>query len=305
MIKELIESVLKHWNIQAPYLKQIYGKIPEDADTASRIICRIGTKTQDYVLKGIPAIPEATIRSNVQAYLFLGNEHAMAPKVYPNAEGTYYIREQQYYFFLMEYIDGRPMEETVSDEYLIGQLTRKLHSLTNEGSASPFTQSKDRYYGWFAERSFKKEFDEILDSLPDFASLSQCFVHTDIGPHNTMMRAAGEVCFIDLDDSGIGSRYLDLGWPFIMQFVDFNHETEEMCYRFDLARSFLAGYYGDEKIPREEYDLLFQGAVQMHIAYMKVYGPEAVLPLWRILKFGMAQKEPLWALLKNSGSTQE
>ena len=47
--------------------------------------------------------------------------------------------------------------------------------------------------------------------------LDQCFVHTDIGPHNTMLKSDGKVMFIDLDDTGIGSRYLDLGWPFIMQ----------------------------------------------------------------------------------------
>ena len=117
-----------------------------------------------------------------------------------------------------------------------------MHAIENYKFISPFTQSKKRYYEWFADRSFKKEFDEILDSLPEFESLSQCFVHTDMGPHNAMMKKNGEVVFIDLDDSGLGSRYLDLGWPFIMQFVDFNHETEEMRYRFDLAKSFIDGY---------------------------------------------------------------
>lgn len=106
--------------------------------------------------------------------------------------------------------------------------------------------------------------------------------------------------FIDLDDSGIGSRYLDLGWPFIIQFVDFNHETEEMNYRFDLAQSLLEGYYGDETISREEYDLIFQGAIPMHISYMQTYGPYAVDSLWKILQFGIDQKEILWERMKKS-----
>ena len=103
---------------------------------------------------------------------------------------------------------------------------------------------------------------------------------------------------IDLDDAGIGSRYLDLGWPFVMQFVDFNHDTEEMTYRFDLAQSFLRGYFGEEKVSREEYDLLFQGAIQMHISYMQVYGPYAVDSLWKILLFGIEQKEVLWEMIQ-------
>ena len=112
-----------------------------------------------------------------------------------------------------------------------------------------------------------------------------------------MRRESGEVVLIDLDDSGIGSRHLDLGWAFIMQFVDFNQETGEMHYRFDLAEAFLRGYYGgtaEISMSAEEYDLLWQGAVFMHISYMQCYGLEAVDSLWEILKFGMRQKQQLW-----------
>ena len=194
-------------------------------------------------------------------------------------------------------INGRQMEETPEDEYKLAQKTRTMHSLRGYSLKSPLTQSKERYYGWFRNFDFVKEFDEILDTLPDFATQDQCFVHTDIGPHNAMLRENGDVAFIDLDDTGIGSRYLDLGWPFIMQFVKFNHETEEMTYRFDLALAFLKGYYDRESISREEYDMVFQGAIQMHISYMQSYGPYAVDSLWKILKFGMKQKEVLWEMI--------
>ena len=112
-----------------------------------------------------------------------------------------------------------------------------------------------------------------------------------------MLRQDGKVVFVDLDDAGIGSRYLDLGWPFIMQFVDYNHDTGTMHYRFDLAESFLRGYYGEAGITRKEYDLLFFGAEQMHISYMQSYGPDDIDPLWRILNYGMDQKEILWDII--------
>ena len=89
-----------------------------------------------------------------------------------------------------------------------------------------------------------------------------------------------------------------------MQFVDFDHDMEEMHYRYDLAQSFLRGYYADEIISREEYDLLFQGAIQMHISYMQVYGPYAVDSLWKILLFGIAQKEPLWEMIQENNGSQ-
>ncbi len=286
-----LESALSHWNPDNP---RIGDQFHVDS---GRLIYKVTTASGDYLLKGFPgSTPETVIQGNVQAHLFLGNEHGMAPVLYPAKSGDYYVKDQGHWFYLMEFIDGRQMEETPEDEYKLAQATRKMHRLQGYRLKSPMTQSKARYYTWFRNHAFVKEFDEILDALPDFSELDQCFVHTDIGPHNAMLRTNGEVVFIDLDDTGIGSRYLDLGWPFIMQFVDFNHETEEMTYRFDLAKSFLQGYYGGENISREEYDLLFWGAEQMHISYMQTYGPYAVDSLWKILRFGMEQKETLWKM---------
>lgn len=290
-----IETILKNWELDAPEIDEQFNEESE------RLIFRIRTLSQDYLLKGQPCgMSETTVKSNVRAHLFLGNEKGMAPKLYPTKTGEFYISNQGYWFYLMEFIEGRKLEETPEDAYKIGQAARKLHNLQGYDVKSPMTQSKERFYTWFLKHSFVKEFDAILDALPDFEMLDQCFVHTDIGPHNTMLRQDGEVVFIDLDDAGIGSRYLDVGWPFIMQFVDFNHETEEMNYRFDLAQNFLRGYFGEGKISRKEYDLIFQGAIQMHISYMQVYGPYAVDSLWKILLFGIEQKEQLWKMIQRN-----
>ena len=283
-----IRDVLDHWKLS--------NSRPERQlhENTTRQIFVIRTDSGRYVLKGFPEdIPESTVQSNVQAHLFLGNEKGLAPRIYPARTGEYYVCNQGYRFYLMEYIEGRPMEETPEDEYRIGQAARKLHDLKGYSVKSPETQSKKRFYEWFRDRSFVKEFDAILDELPDFEKLDQCLIHSDLGPHNMMLRQDGKAIFIDLDDAGTGSRYLDLGWPFIMQFVDFDHDPE-MKYRFDLAESFLKGYYGEEGISREEYDLLFYGAEQMHISYMQSYGPYAVDSLWEILNYGISPKDTLW-----------
>lgn len=289
--KDQIQAVLKHWELRDPCIeKQLHEDSP-------RLILIIRTDSGRFVLKGFPCtMPEKTIRGNVQAHLFLGNEKGLAPRIYPMKEGGYYLRDREYWFYLMEFIEGRQMEETPEDEYRLGRAARELHALQGYSQGSPEDQSKKRFYEWFRDRPFVKEYDAILDSLPDFRKLDQCFIHSDLGPHNAMISQDGRVVFIDLDDSGMGSRYLDLGWPFIMQFVDF--ETEEMHYRFDLAESFVKGYYGEAGITREEYDLLFYGAEQMHISYMQSYGPYAVDSLWEILNYGIDQKEALWSRIK-------
>lgn len=291
-----------------------YEVVEQFHKDSPRMIYRIRKSGKDYILKGISdEKPEGFIAGNVSAHLYLGNRMHIAPEVYPALSGEYYIHFQGFWFYLMEYIEGRQMLDTAEDEYLLGKLSRRLHALTDYEVCSPMIQTTDRFFEWFAERPFKKEFDGILRSLPDFRELSQCCIHSDIGPHNAMVRENGEAVFIDLDDAGIGSRYMDLGWPFIMQFVDFDHETGHMTYQWEAAEAFLRGYYEesgqdvnqnpnkDHKpgFDRNEYDRVWQGAIIMHIGYMQIYGPEAVDDLWRILKFGMEQKETLWEKVRD------
>lgn len=288
---EQIKRVLAHWNITDFSVADRYHEQTE------RILYRIETAERDYFLRGIPQEKrEETVRGNVLAHSYLGNEQHMAPMIFPADEGKSYISEGGHLFYLTEYIDGNNLDETEADEYALGKLTAKLHGLKGYTYPTGLNSDKSRFYGWFAEKPFKAEFDRILDGLPDFSKQEQCFIHSDLGPHNAMRRKNGEVVFIDLDDAGIGPKYLDLGWAFIMQFVDFDHQTEEMRYRFDLAVSFLRGYYGERTLSRNEYDMIWQGAVFMHISYMHTYGPYAVDSLWKILQYGMARKEELWEI---------
>ena len=65
----LTETVLTHWELDSPEICEQFNK------ESPRLILRIRTAVQDYLLKGLPcSIPETTVKSNVQAHLFLGNE---------------------------------------------------------------------------------------------------------------------------------------------------------------------------------------------------------------------------------------
>lgn len=268
-----------------------------------RIVAEVRAGEGRYILKGIPAAGddgeargEQTIRGNASAHLFLGNRIGIAPRIFP-VEGhdeIYYLNRNGYWFYLTEYIEGRPMQATPEDEFLLGRLARRLHSLKGYSLPSALDENKRQFYEWFREKPFKPEFD----ALPDFAGYDRCFIHSDLGPHNTIIRENGEAVLVDLDDAGMGSRYLDLGWAFIMQFVE-RTENMRLSYRFDLAQAFLKGYYGTGRLSEEDYELLWQGAVYMHISYMQSYGPGAVDSLWKILRFGLAQKPRLWEMTKN------
>ncbi len=287
--KQRIINALQHWGFTEITIIQQFH------EESTRLTFHVEADGKHFLVKGLPEEKtEEVIKGNTLAQEYLGNQKEVAPKLLYTPDGAAYKKLGDYWFYVLEWIEGANLEETPEDEYDLAVLAKKLHSFRDYEYPCALTEDKQMYYEWFGDKPFKPEFDAILDSLPDFKTLDRCLIHTDLGPHNSVRNKQGEVMLIDLDDAGIGSRYLDLGWPFIMQFVDFNHDTEEMKYRFDLAESFLDGYYGTEEISREEYDLLWQGAVYMHISYMQCYGPYAVDSLWRILKFGMAQKEVLW-----------
>lgn len=283
-MEAMIYRVLRHWSKEGDTLTFLK---PEGD---GRLICRAG----DMVLKGIPLDdrPEQVIAGNAAAHEALGQQ-GLGPALVRTADGRSYLQEEGRWWYAMEHIRGRQMEETEADLHAIGQLARKLHGL-EAAWPSGLEESKQRFYAWFGDKPFKREFDALLDALPDWSAHDRCFVHTDLGPHNAMLREDGRAVLIDLDDAGQGSRFLDLGWPLIMEFVDLNHDTGAMRYRFDLALTYLQGYYGDGEIDRAEYDLMWQGAVQMHISYMQCWGPYAVDSLWGMLQFGLAQKERLW-----------
>ncbi|MDF2589106.1 MAG: hypothetical protein K0S41_2947 [Anaerocolumna sp.] len=290
----VIKQVLEHWgftNCDIIHRFDVSG---------SRLVERIRTENGDIILKGIPTnTDEKIIIGNTNAHLYLGNQKGLAPKLILLPDGNTYIKENGYYFYVMEFVSGRQLQETPEDEYLLGQATKKLHELTDYENLCSFDCETEKkvFYEWFQNLEFKNEFDKILDNLPDFSKYPQCFIHTDVGPHNALLNNDGKVVFVDLDDAGLGSKYIDLGWAFIMQFVDFNKETHEMKYRFDLAVAFLKGYYGETTITKDELDMIWSGAIYMHISYMQVYGPDAVWSLWQILQFGIDQKEKLFHML--------
>lgn len=286
-----MEHVLKHWDFcQTEVLEQLHENSP-------RLIYKIKAEKLFYLLKGIPAeMPECVIRGNVTANQFLGNEKGMAPCVIAMKNGSFYVKENGFWFYLLEFIDGHPLEATVENEYLLGRLAKRYHAYTEYQYPAGITGDKQRFYGWFTDRAFKSAFDRILDQLPDFRELDQCLIHTDLGPHNVIMTPDGRLILIDLDDSGLGSRCLDSGYALICQFVEHDDEMN-LWYRFDYAKAFLEGYYGEEEITREEYDALWSGAAYMQISYMQCYGDDAVDSLWKILEFGLAQKEVLWDMI--------
>ena len=103
---ERLKVKLGNWELDNPKVNEQFN------ENSPRLVFRINARSQDYILKGQPcSVSENTVKSNVNAHLFLGNKNGMAPKLYPTKTGEFYICSQGYWFYLMEFIDGRQMED--------------------------------------------------------------------------------------------------------------------------------------------------------------------------------------------------
>lgn len=150
-MRSMIETVLKNWELDAPETGEQFNA------GSPRLIFRIRTRSRDYLLKGLPhSIPEETVKSNVQAHLFLGNRNGLAPKLYPTAAGDFYVSEQGYRFYLMEFIDGRMMEETAEDAYKIGQAAKKCMPWKDMISLPPNFRAKNASITGFGSTALQK-----------------------------------------------------------------------------------------------------------------------------------------------------
>lgn len=285
-----VAEILEKWGFYGATVLQQFDV------AGGRLVYKVQAGEQMLILKGQPAdVSEEKLRALVRAHKYLGNEKHMAPLLYETPGGGSYIKDGGYYYYVMEAVSGRNVLETPEEEYLLGQAAARLHNLTNYDYPCTLSVKKQIHTikGWFADRAWKAEYDAIVTRLPDFDAYRQCFIHTDIGPYNAMRDDSGRIVFIDLDDSGTGSQYIDLGWPFISQFVAYDKQTRQMGYKLEIAKAYLEGYCSVRPLTREEYNLLWSGAALSHIYSMQWHGPEAAEPLWNILRFGLAQKDRL------------
>ena len=290
---ERINNILANWNLTALNLPQQYKT------GGGRLVYNVDTTIGKIILKGQPLIVSENVVLNIiRIHEFLGNKHHLAPKIYYQPNGSALWTDDTHYYYVMEFICGRTANNTPKDWAILGNATAQLHSLIGYDVPCSFNTNEDiqSFKNWYTEKPWKTEFDAIVNGLPNFNNHAQCLIHSDIGPANTLIRDDNSVAFIDLDSAGIGSQFVDLGWPFITHFVHYSKHNAEMAYKHELASSFLKSYYSRNKLTATDYELMWQGAAYSHIYNMQ-WSDETNI-MWEKLKFGLQQKNILLESLR-------
>lgn len=296
------KDILNNWSLKD-------YRIFDKKANGERCVYFIQAKGEAFVLKVFsPELTEEYIERYTSALEFVCRlNYKIGPKIYNTLDNHLYISCNGRYMYLMEYVTGTKLTEDIDDEYELGLAAAKLHSISgyNYNSTIDIDECINNMKMRFLNYEFKKEYDEIIDSLPDFKKYKQSFIHTDIGPHNAIKTENGNIVFIDFDDAGIGSTYLDAGYPLITQFVQFNDripgqappDIERLHFKSYAAKAFYKGYQSITDFGAAERELIFSGAVFMQLMYMPCFGESAVKYMWAILKFALSNKQEIMSAL--------
>lgn len=261
----------------------------------SREVIHFSSTEGQWIVKMLePERREEEVQLYTKVLKFLGHlPERITPFILQQPKGSLYTRIGNRFLYVMEFIDGDKVSENPEDEYQLGVLTSRLHAV--EGyqfdSNLRFKERIRNMMGWFKDKHFFSSYFRYINNLPDFDVYQQCLIHTDIGPHNAMKKSNGQLIFIDLDDAGVGSKYIDLGYPLICQFVRFHNG--HLKFDEQNANAFYRGYQSIYSLNEDEVELTFQGAVFMQLMYMNSFGDNAVEAMWSILEYGLKNKELL------------
>jgi len=284
-----IESIEKHYNFnRLKVIKDFKVK-------GGRKVLLIQTENRKYIVKIYSnSSTEDKIDRDCSAILFLNKQKIkFAPQLILNIDYQKYTKVNNRFLYILEYIEGKELVENSENFYNLGKALFKLHQLNNFKlqSTLDYEKIKTKMLSLLPDQSFKKEYDDIIHCLPTLKTDKHVFIHTDITCFNAKYDTKGNLIFLDFDDAGMGSKFIDIAQPLITQFVRFDHGI--MKFNKQNAIAFYKGYQFKEKFTNEEKELIFQISKFMQLIQIPWFGKENEIYLWQILKFGINHKHDL------------
>jgi Ser/Thr protein kinase RdoA (MazF antagonist) len=269
-----------HW----PLSRVTLGEIIQERD--ERITGRLSAREGEFVYKiADPSKTEEAIDRDTYIFDFLssrGFQHV--PPLLKTKRDTPYSEVEGRYAYIMEYA-GKQAAPTPATWAVLGSITAQLHSIQGYPYKSLFSfeSAKRMFPQKAAQLPFGKEYMELVETLPDFDTLSQSIIHTDIGHHNAVEGDDGKLVLIDWDDAGICSTILDLGAPLICHFL---HEDEYFLKAE--AEIFYRTYFSEKEIPDDEKEYLFDAGLFFALMYAP-FGD--IQKNWKKILFALERKD--------------
>ena len=254
------DFIVQNWPLTNPAIELL-------KKSGERIVYKVSADEGVFIVKiSDPAKSEATVLKDTQILRFLEEAGYPAPRLLLSRAGTNYVLHDGKCVYVISYLEGKEPERNVENYSKLGQVTARLHSLQGYTIPTDFTAAAEMPI--MLERAKKFGMDahyaELVKALPDFSRFPGCLIHTDIGSHNSIQLATGEIELIDWDDAGIGTRILDLGFPLVCDFV-----TKDLIFEKGRATAFYEAYRSIITLTDDEKDHLFDAGLFYALSYTR------------------------------------
>ncbi len=181
-----------------------------------RTLFRVDTSEGTYALKLLQKGRSKELTQQELSLLHVLHEnHFPCAELIPTKTGALFTEMEGQSTYLYRWVEGTHPESTVETFEKLGELTGSLHALPTDSLPKMRFAPSERMNQQreLAERlGLEPAFIELFSHVRDVAHLPQGIVHTDIGPHNTLEQADGDLLLIDWEDAGVGPLVIDLGW---------------------------------------------------------------------------------------------
>lgn len=250
-LRDKIDTVLAHWDLQDSEIKRIY-------DTAWQV-------GDDYVLKVYQ--DEKMLKRNLKMLQILTKQDIPVAQIIPTGDGAEYVFADDAFYFLSKRLPGTNISRIDSDSPLarsMGEIIAKLHTTFQK------CESEDTFWdnslleemnGWVREsmekndwqRISKEEFEQVVSQLTAvYDQLPVQLIHRDIHFGNFLFADGVFSGYIDFDLSQRNIRIFDLCY-FLLGLLSEEEGlkmTEETWFGF--LRDVFAGYESILKLSEAE-----------------------------------------------------
>lgn len=250
-LRNKIDTVLAHWDLQDSEIKRIY-------DTAWQV-------GDDYVLKVYQ--DEKMLKQNLKMLQILTKQDIPVAQIIPTGDGAEYVFADDAFYFLSKRLPGTNISRIDSDSPLarsMGEIIANLHTAFQK------CESEDTFWnnslleemnGWVREsmekndwqRISKEEFEQVVSQLATlYDQLPVQLIHRDIHFGNFLFADGIFSGYIDFDLSQRNIRIFDLCY-FLLGLLSEEEGlkmTEETWFGF--LRDVFAGYESILKLSEAE-----------------------------------------------------
>jgi Ser/Thr protein kinase RdoA (MazF antagonist) len=204
--------------------------------------------------------------------------YQQAPRLIRTGDGKRFVELGGRFVYLLARIEGQVATKSAAVYRALGRSAARLHLLEGFPYRTDLSPERVLREQRVIARAypFRKELIRVLESLPDFSSLPQAVLHTDLAPANAIRTGAGGLVLIDWEDAGVGPAVIDLGGVL-------NELIDESCrYRADRVRAFFGAYTSVRAISRRERARIVDAALFYAVMYLR-FGNDPNVRWQRIL----------------------